>query len=145
MTVEIRKAVSDDFRAVYDLIVEFATFIGTPEKVKISPEQMLEDQDIFKCLVATTGKEIIGFATYFFSYHSWSGKAVYLDDLFVLEGYRGQGIGSKIFDEIVAIGKKEHCYKMRWQVSQWNSSAKTFYKMKGALIDDTEVNCDLIL
>lgn len=145
MKIEIRKATTDDFEDVYDLIVEFATFIKTPEKVKITSEQMISDQHIFNCLIVVHDKEIIGFATYFFSYYSWSGKAIYLDDLFIRPDYRGQGIGSLVFDHIKEIGEKEDCFKMRWQVSKWNDKAQEFYKRKGALIDKTEINCDLIL
>ena len=41
--------------------------------------------------------------------------------------------------------KKEKCNRVRWQVSKWNSSAIEFYKKIGAIVDDTELNCDLIL
>ncbi|GAA4272178.1 GNAT family N-acetyltransferase [Aquimarina gracilis] len=145
MTVEIRKALPNDFEEVHRLIKEFATFIKTPEKVKITPEQMVKDQGIFNCLVAIDEDEIIGFATYFFSYYSWTGKAIYLDDLYVKDAYRGDGIGTQLFDKVIEKGKEENCYKMKWQVSNWNNKAQEFYKSKGAIIDDVEVNCDLIL
>ena len=50
-----------------------------------------------------------------------------------------------LFDKIMEIGKKENCYKMKWQVSNWNNKAQEFYKSKGAIIDDVEINCDLTL
>jgi len=145
MNITIRKAISTDFIEIHNLIKEFALFIKTPEKVKITPEQMVEDKNFFKCLVATKDDTIIGFATYFFSYYSWTGKAIYLDDLYVPEKYRNNGIGTMLFDEIMNIGKKENCFKMKWQVSNWNKKAQDFYKSKGAIIDDVEVNCDLEL
>ena len=145
MEIIIRKGRPEDFKEVFHLINEFATFIKTPEKVKITPEQMKKDKDYFKCLVATKGSKIIGFATYFFSYYSWTGKAIYLDDLYVQDNYRGMSVGSQLFDEIMKLGKAEKCYKMKWQVSNWNTNAQDFYKSRGATIDDVEVNCDLIL
>ncbi len=145
INLEIRKANPSDFKKVHELIVEFATFIKTPEKVLITPDQMTEDQDIFNCLVATSGNEIIGFATYFFSYYSWTGKAIYLDDLYVKNDYRGKGIGNTLFDRVIEIGKSESCFKMKWQVSNWNAKAQEFYKSRGAEIDNVEINCDLVL
>lgn len=145
MQIEIRKALPGDFEEVHKLIMKFATFIKTPEKVQITPEQMIKDQKLFKCLVATNENEIIGFATYFFSYYSWTGKAIYLDDLYVKDDYRGKGIGSSLFNKVMKIGKEENCFKMRWQVSNWNDKAQEFYKSKGASIDNVEVNCDLAL
>jgi len=145
MEIVIRKAESKDFEAVHKLIKEFAIFIKTPEKVKITPEQMRNDKDFFKCLVAVDGERIIGFATYFFSYYSWTGKAIYLDDLYVSEEFRGNGIGSMLFDKVMELGKNENCFKMKWQVSNWNQKAQEFYKSRGAIIDDVEINCDLEL
>jgi len=145
MEFEIRKAKPAEFKEIHKLILEFATFINTPEKVRITPAQMIEDKDIFNCIVVKKGDKIIGFASYFFPYHSWSGKAIHLDDLYVTENYRGLGIGSKLFDEVIKIGKEANCRKMRWEVSNWNTKAQTFYKSKGAIIDDVEINCELPL
>ncbi len=44
-----------------------------------------------------------------------------------------------------AIGEKAGCTKMKWQVSQWNTKAQVFYKSLGAVIDVTEINCELVL
>ena len=145
MEIKLRSANSKDFFEVHQLIKEFATYIKTPEKVVITPEQMIEEEEYFKCIVATHKAAIIGFATYFFSYYSWTGKAIYLDDLFVLEKYRNLGIGGRLFDKVMGIGKNENCYKMKWQVSNWNKNAQEFYKSRGAEIDDVEINCDLLL
>lgn len=145
MKITIRKATPSDFNDIHALIMEFATFIQTPEKVRITPEQMIEDQQVFNCLVALKDDTIIGFATYFFAYYSWSGKAIYLDDLYVQEALRGNGIGSQLFDRVTEIGQQENCVKMRWQVSNWNQKAQAFYKSRGAEIDEVEINCDLTL
>ncbi len=106
---------------------------------------MMRDKDYFHCLVAVIGDTIIGFATYFFAYYSWTGKALYLDDLYVLEKHRGQKIGSLLMDSIFEMAKLENCTKVRWQVSNWNTEAIEFYKKRGAVIDTVEINCDVKL
>ncbi len=143
MTIDIRKAEANDFEAIYSLIIEFAEFIKTPEKVITSPTQMKKDKDYFNAYIAVDNNQIVGFATYFMAYYSWSGKAVYLDDLYVLEKYRGLGIGNQLLDTVIATAKTENCKKVRWQVSNWNEKAIAFYKMRGAAIDTVEINCDL--
>ncbi len=145
MDTIIRKAVESDFEEIYDLIKQFAIFIKTPEKVSTTPEQMKLDKDYFQCLVAVEAGRIIGFATYFFAYYSWTGKAIYLDDLYVIEECRGRNIGTKLMDSVFEIARKENCTKVRWQVSNWNSKAIEFYKKRGAVIDDIEINCDMKL
>ena len=146
MQINVRPANENDFPAIYALIHEFASFQKTPEKVLITPEQMLQHKDLFQCLVAVTDEQqIIGFASYFYAYYSWSGKAIYLDDLYVIETYRKQKIGSQLLNALIELAKQQQCIKLRWQVSSWNKSAIGFYKSIGAHIDDTEINCDLNL
>jgi len=146
MRVVIRKAMEEDIPAIFLLLKEFTTFQKTPEKLLVTEEQMKEDQELFKCIVAedTTLNKIIGYACFSFIYYSWSGKALYLDDLYVREIYRGQNIGSMLMNKVIAHAKENNCKKMRWQVSNWNTNAQAFYKKLGAVIDDVEINCDLV-
>ena len=145
MTYTIRVANETDYETIHLLNKEFSIFIETPEKFKISVEQMKSEQQYFKILVAENEDgEIVGFASTFIAWFSWIGKSLYLDDLYVMEKYRGNGLGSKLIDEVIEMAKKENCKKVKWQVSKWNQHAIEFYKSKGAGIDDVEINCDLV-
>lgn len=142
----IRKATEKDFNAIVNLINEFALFQKTPGKVTITVDQMKADQDLFQCFVAEDEKKsIVGFASYFFTYYSWTGKALYLDDLYVTSGARGSKTGTKLLEAVIDLAKQSGCKKLRWQVSGWNQPAIDFYKKMGAVMDDTEINCDLVL
>jgi len=146
MLINIRKVVPSDFPSILALINEFAIFQKTPEKVSITLEQMEKEKDFFQCFVAeTSDKVIVGFASFYFTYFSWTGKGLFLDDLYVTESYRKQNIGVQLLNAVIDLGKKEQCKKLRWQVSGWNKNAIGFYKKMGAVIDDTEINCDLSL
>lgn len=145
MQVHIRPATASDFPAIYALLREFSVFQKTPEKMVITLEEMTAQQDIVHALVVQDGESIVGFATYFFSYYSWTGKAVYLDDLYVQPAFRGQGAGGRLLGAIIDLARDAQCTKVRWQVSKWNEPAIALYKKIGAKIDDTEVNCDLYL
>ncbi len=140
------KASKQDFPVIFSLIKEFSIFQKTPEKVTATLSQMIKDEKIFQCLVAENDeKEIIGFATFFFTYYSWSGKGLYLDDLYVKDAYRKRASGRKLLDAIINIAKEEGCKKVRWQVSGWNKNAIDFYKKMGAVVDGTDINCDLLI
>jgi GNAT superfamily N-acetyltransferase len=145
MTLSVQKAEPKDFEEIHSLITEFAKFIKTQEKVTTTSSQMISDKDYFNCFIVVDKDKIVGFATYFIAYYSWAGKTVYLDDLYVLEKYRGLGIGTKLLDKVIETARGENCKKVRWQVSKWNERAIKFYKMRGATIDDVEINCDLKL
>ena len=142
----IRKAEAEDFDSIIDLQKQFALFQKTPEKVTITVAQMKEEKDLFHCLLAETkDKAIVGFATYFPVYFSWSGKAMYVDDLFVKNDYRNKGIGKQLLNAVINMAKENGCKKVRWQVSDWNINAIDFYKSLGAEINNMERNCDLVL
>jgi diamine N-acetyltransferase len=144
MKVVVKRANEQDFSKILALIKEFSEFQGTPEMVTITLEQMVNESAFFHCFIAEAdNKEIVGFATFFFAYYSWTGKALYLDDLFVKEEYRKQGIGKKLLETVIDFAKSEKCKKVRWQVSNWNANAIDFYKRMGAQIDEVEINCDL--
>jgi ribosomal protein S18 acetylase RimI-like enzyme len=146
MHISIRKATQKDFPAIIDLIRAFAIFQKTPQKVTITLEEMEKHKDFFQSFVAETEQEeIIGFASFYYTFFSWSGKGIYLDDLYVSAQYRKQKIGVQLFNEVIELAKREQCKKLRWQVSNWNENAIDFYRKMGASIDDVDINCDLDL
>lgn len=145
MQITIRKGVENDYPQIHGLIKEFAVFQGSTEKVTITVDQMIKDKAIFQCYIAEIDQDIIGFTSFFFAYYSWTGKALYIDDLYVAESCRKQGVGKMLFQKMISHAKAEHCKKLRWQVSNWNSKAIEFYKKMGATIDEVEINCEIIL
>lgn len=145
MEIIIRRATEADYPQVLTLIKEFSLFQGTPEKVTVTAEQMQEDKDLFQCFLAEEDGEVVGFATFFFAYYSWTGKALYLDDLYVREAFRKRGTGKRLLQSVIELARQERCRKVRWQVSKWNTNAIDFYKSMGATIDEVEINCDLVL
>lgn len=140
-SIHIRKGDEQDYEQILALITAFSVFQKTPEKVKITLAQMMEDKAIFQCLVAEANNTIIAFASFFFAYYSWSGKAVYLDDLYVKDEFRKQNIGTQLLNAVIEYAKAHQCKSVRWQVSKWNENAIHFYKKMGAVVDDTEMNC----
>jgi len=143
MAITIRKGEEADFDDVLALIKELAIFQGVPEKVTNTVELMNEEKNYFQCLVAEKeAREIIGVATYFYAYYTWSGKSLYLDDLYVKEESRGLKAGTMLLDKLFEIAKEENCKRVRWMVSNWNKPAIEFYKKCSAEIDEELFVCD---
>jgi ribosomal protein S18 acetylase RimI-like enzyme len=143
MSITIRKATEADFSAILDLVKGLAIFQNSLERVTNTVEQMHKEKDLFNCFVAENeNQEIVGIASYSFIYYTWVGKSLYLDDLYVKESCRGQKIGSELLKKIFEVAKAGNCKRVRWQVSEWNTNAITFYKKIGAEIDEECCNCD---
>ncbi len=139
----IRPALEEDFANVLELCKALAVFQGTPEKVTVTLEEMIASQEYFGCFVAENeANEIVGIAVYSFMYHTWVGKSLYLDDLYVKEEYRGHKIGSQLLDALFDVARRENCKRVRWMVSHWNTLAIEFYQKCGAKIYKEEWVCD---
>lgn len=144
--MNIRTAEKSDYPRLIDLFHEFAAYERRADRMFNTAERMEEEQDFFNCFVVeTVDHQIVGYLSYFFCYFTWSGKSIYMDDLYVQPGYRGQNIGKKLIDKVVELGKEKGCYKLRWQVSKWNKAAIKIYEKMGADIEDIELDCEIVL
>jgi len=145
MDIRIRKIEVTDYAALILLFREFALFEKLPGKMTNTLEQMLEEKEHLLGFVAVNAQdEITGYVTFFFAYYTWTGKSLYMDDLYVRPEFRAKKIGTKLIDQVIRFAKTENCRKLRWQVSEWNQPAIDFYKSLGANIDSVESNCDLV-
>jgi len=138
----IREAKREDFPVIMELIRELALYEKAPEKVTNSIEQMEQEQGLFECLLAEDASgRVLGMALWFYAYYTWVGKSLYLDDIYVREAYRGNGIGGALLKRVFAAARGAGCKRVRWQVLDWNEPAIEVYKRYGAVIDDEWLNC----
>jgi len=145
MNITIRSVDESDFPQIVNLFKEFALFEKLPDKMVNSVDRMIAEKNFFNCFVAETiDQKIIGYASYFFGYYTWIGKSLYMDDLYVIPEFRAKGIGTQLIHEVITFAKTSNYHKLRWQVSQWNKPAIEFYIKLGAVVDNTEQNCDLV-
>ncbi|HCO68727.1 MAG TPA: GNAT family N-acetyltransferase [Dysgonomonas sp.] len=146
MSVNIRIATEEDLRTVFSLVKEFADYLGTSAKVKTSFADFIRSKDIFYCLLAETkDKEIAGYALFSYTFHTWTGKAVYLDDLYVREEYRRSSVGTQLINAVVSHAKQNKCKSINWEIPNWNKEAIAFYKKMGINVGDDNLNCTYII
>lgn len=144
MDITLRKASEKDFPAIFGLIKELAEFENGLHKVTNTLEQMYEQKDYFECFVAETqDQKIIGMALYYFSYYTWVGKSLYLEDLYIKEAWRGNGLGQRFMDKLLEVAKTEKCKRFRLQVLHWNQNAIDFYEKNKFTVDKDWYNCDI--
>ena len=137
MPIKIRKARKTDFKKVFSLIKELASFEKLQPPDAKAEKRLFKDafgrNPAYKMLVAEDGKDIIGYAFYFYSYSSFlAKKTLYLEDIFITESKRSRGIGKMFFSELAKIARKENCGRMEWCVLDWNKNAIEFYNKLGA-------------
>ena len=141
MDIHIRDAGPEDAKLIHHFICELAIYEREPDAVRYTyptlAEQMKRNPPPFSCLIAESGEEALGFALYFFTYSTWEGKeTLYLEDFFVPEAYRKQGVGIALFKRLAAIAGARACGRMDWAVLRWNTLAIDFYEQLGATEED---------
>ncbi|XP_075958671.1 diamine acetyltransferase 2b [Anarhichas minor] len=144
MHFKVRAATKDDCKEISRMILELAVYEKMPDQVKITHEALERDgfchNPFFECLVAEVPEEhkseegftIVGYGLYFYTYSTWKGRSVHLEDLYVMPEFRGKGIGKGLLSKVAEVGKKMQCVRLQLSVLDWNTPSRDFYAAKGA-------------
>lgn len=133
----VRPATPSDVPAVWDLVVEFATFERMEHLANGSAERLAshlfgEGWPRVECLVAESDGTIAGYALFYAGYSTfWTRPLMWLEDLFVPERFRGRGLGRALFSAVARIAVERGCPRMDWAVLDWNTPALEFYQGLG--------------
>lgn len=133
----IRKARPDDEQILVELIHELAVYEKAPEEAVATPElihqALFGEHPTAEAVIAEWQGEPAGFALWFQNFSTWLGRpGLYLEDLFVRESRRGNGIGKALLLHLAGIARERGCGRMEWSVLDWNTPAIDFYKALGA-------------
>lgn len=66
------------------------------------------DRPYFKAFVAETKddknqNQIVGFTLYFFTYSTWEGKSLFMEDIYVQQQHRKKGVGLSLFQSVAQV------------------------------------------
>ncbi|XP_012631747.2 thialysine N-epsilon-acetyltransferase isoform X2 [Microcebus murinus] len=115
-SLRIREAKEGDCADILRLVRELAEYEKLSDQVTISEE----------------GPCVVGYGLYYFVYSTWTGRCIYLEDIYVTPEHRGQGIGSKIIKKVAEVALDKGCSQFRLAVLDWNKKAMDLYKALGA-------------
>lgn len=136
MTLDIRWARPGDEATVLRLIKALAAYEREPDAVQATEDSIREtlfgqNAQVFAFLAELDG-EPVGLALWFLTYSTWTGRpSLYLEDLFVDEAARGNGIARALFRRLAQEAKARNCARIDWAVLDWNVEAMAFYERLG--------------
>ena len=136
MEVKFRFAERKDCKIILEFIKKLASYEKMSDDV-VATESLLEEWifDKKKAEVifdVVDGKEV-GFALFFHNFSTFLGRAgIYLEDLFVLEEYRGNGYGKALLKKLAQITRERGCGRLEWCCLDWNTPSVDFYLALGA-------------
>ncbi len=136
-----RFATENDCALILHFIRDLAEYEKMADQVVASEELLrewiFEKQKAEVLFVCEEGKEL-GFALFFHNFSTFLGRAgIYLEDLFVLQEYRGKGYGKALLKKLAQIAVERGCGRLEWSCLDWNSPSIDFYRSLGAIpMDD---------
>ena len=137
MTLIIRDAQAGDEALVLRMVRDLATYEREPNAVQATEETIRASlftpgAQVFAFIAELDGAPV-GLALWFLTFSTWTGRpSLYLEDLFVSEGVRGQGIARALFRRLAREAKARNCARIDWAVLDWNVDAMSFYERIGA-------------
>ena len=137
MNYTVRKADTNDLKAIYNLVIELAVYENEPDAVTATLKDYEKNfnAQVFQSIVAEHNGKIIGACIYYITWSTWKGRMVYLEDFVVTEAYRKKGVGQLLFDQFLVEAKEMNATMVKWQVLDWNNPAIRFYEKNKAIIE----------
>ena len=136
MEVKFRFAERKDCKIILDFIKKLASYEKMSDDV-VATESLLEewifDKKKAEVIFAVVDGKEVGFALFFHNFSTFLGRAgIYLEDLFVLEEYRGNGYGKALLKKLAQITRERGCGRLEWCCLDWNTPSVDFYLALGA-------------
>jgi GNAT superfamily N-acetyltransferase len=141
-SLSIRPATPEDLPLILRFIHLKAAFDGCLETVEATPERLSEalfgDAPTAGVLFAEVAGEPVGFASYYRTYSTFLARpGIWLDDLFVVEPMRSQGIGKILLAHLAAMVEEMGGGRLEWTAARTNERGLSFYQRNGAKRQDT--------
>ena len=135
----LRPAELKDVSAIVGLIRALAEFEKLTHLLQVTPEKLrphlFGPKPAAEAWVAESEGEVVAFALFFTNFSTFLAQpGLYLEDLFVLPGQRGRGIGTAMLTRLGQLAVERGCGRFEWSVLDWNESAIRFYERMGATV-----------
>lgn len=124
----------NDFLGLIDKLAEYEKLVPPNEEAKKRLRRdYLSDKPKYQAFIGKFGDKYVSYVIFLFTYSSFLAlPTLFVEDIFVLEEYRLQGIGKKMFEFLKEIAKREGCGRIEFTVLKWNTSAQGFYEKNKA-------------
>ncbi len=127
----IRDATPGDEAAFRGLWAQYLAFY----KVDLAPEvtdatwaRLMDPASPVKARLAVVDGQVMGFAIHMHHPSTWvMTEDAYLEDLFVTDAARGQGLGRALIDDLIALARAKGWARLYWHTNEANTRARALY------------------
>ena len=137
MQFAISPATPMDVPAILNLVRQLAEYERLSDMVVATEadfhQALFGERPVVRALLAFADNRAVGFALFFSTFSTFLGRpGLYLEDIYVEQEFRGQGIGGALLARIAKIACQEKCGRVEWAVLTWNQPSIDFYRNLGA-------------
>jgi ribosomal protein S18 acetylase RimI-like enzyme len=136
--ITVSAAEPGDVAAIAALLEELGRFYGAgePEPLGRCLDQirsaLFGSPPAAYALLARDGGRVAGFAAYSFLWPAVGAtRSLYLKELYVSAGYRGQSAGERLMCAVFETAARLGCSRVEWTTDASNAAARAFYARLG--------------
>ncbi|MDX6609803.1 MAG: hypothetical protein QOF85_1728 [Solirubrobacterales bacterium] len=135
--LRIESIASEQFERLLPLIAAYQRFYEVEEideeRNRAFFSRFLLPSDDGMLLGAWRGDELLGYACLYWTFTSLvPAETVLMNDLFVAEAARGQGVGRALIEASAAIARQRGAHRLEWMTAPDNETARRLYDTTGA-------------
>jgi GNAT superfamily N-acetyltransferase len=132
--ITIRVATADDVPLLLQLIRSLAAFEKSADAVVATEADLRRHgfgpEPQFEAILAFLDGEPAGVALFHSRFSTWLGRpGMYLEDLFVTEKARGQGVGRRLMTRLAAIAVERGWGRIDFHVLDWNPARRFYHRL----------------
>jgi GNAT superfamily N-acetyltransferase len=132
--IATRFATADDAGLLLRLIRELAAFEKSPDAVVATEADLIRHgfgpNPQFEAILAFLDGEPAGCALFHTRFSTWLGRpGLYLEDLYVTEQARGQGVGRRLMTRLAAIAVERGWGRIDFHVLDWNPAREFYHRL----------------
>jgi len=136
VSVEFGAATREDLPQLVALLgmlfSQEAEFVPDDSKQTRALEKILSDESVGRIHVARDGGTVVGMASLIYGISTAEGGlAASFEDLVVLPGHRGKGIGSALLQYVIGEAKKQGVLRLMLLTDKQNKRAQALYRKLG--------------
>jgi GNAT superfamily N-acetyltransferase len=136
VSVELGPATREDLPQLVALLgvlfSQEAELVPDDTKQTRALEKILSDESVGRIHVAREGGKVVAMASLIYGISTAEGGlAASFEDMIVLPGYRGKGIGTALLEHVVAEARKQGVLRLMLLTDRQNKRAQALYRKLG--------------
>ena len=136
MSIELGPATREDLPQLVALLgvlfSQEAELVPDDTKQTRALEKILSDESVGRIHVARDGGKVVAMASLIYGISTAEGGlAASFEDMVVLQGYRGKGIGSALLEYVIAEARKQGVLRLMLLTDKQNKRAQALYRKLG--------------